>query len=211
MTQAKQPNVSRYADIREEPIHKLLVPIKGYQDQSLVSLEEAIKPIAHLFDDLAEHVWIAKKNCKNPTDNLTQDESAAIHLYTMEFDGNKSFYRLLNATLRSENRQSLKPWFSYLKLFMTALYKLPSKAETVYRGMKNIDLSDQYLKGNQFAWWGVSSCTRAVDVLQSDEFLGQDGKRTMFNIECSNGKSITSHSYFSAKEEEVILMPGSYF
>ncbi|CAF0954926.1 unnamed protein product [Didymodactylos carnosus] len=203
--------MSRYADIQDEPIHKLLVPIQGYQDQELVSLEESIKPIAQLFDDLEMHVWIAKQNCQAPVDNLTQDKSAAIYLYTMEFDSSKSFYRLLNVALRSENRRSIVPWSSYLKLFMTALYKLPSKPQIVYRGVKGIDLSDKYLKGKHFAWWGVSSCTTTVDVLQEEQFLGQNGERILFNIECSNGQSIKSHSYYSDKEEEVILMPGSYF
>ena len=41
-------------------------------------------------------------------------------------------------------------------------------------------------------------------------FLGSTGDRTIFNIECINGKSIQSHSYFK-EENEILLMPGSYF
>jgi hypothetical protein len=51
----------------------------------------------------------------------------------------------------------------------------------------------------------------AIEILQSEQFLGKDGLRTLFNIECQNGKSVVAHSYFKDTEKEVILMPGSYF
>ncbi|CAF1294521.1 unnamed protein product, partial [Didymodactylos carnosus] len=106
-------SVSRYTDIRDEPIDRLLVPIKGYQDELLLPLEEAIIPIAHLFIDLEENVWIAKQNCQNPQDGLSQNESVSIHLYTMQFTLGESLYVVLNRTLRAENRDDLKPWFKF--------------------------------------------------------------------------------------------------
>jgi hypothetical protein len=42
------------------------------------------------------------------------------------------------------------------------------------------------------------------------KFVGSEGDRTIFNIECINGKSIQSHSYFK-EENEILLLPGSYF
>ncbi|CAF1138391.1 unnamed protein product [Rotaria sp. Silwood1] len=68
-----------------------------------------------------------------------------------------------------------------------------------------------YATGRKFVWWGVSSCTSNLEVLKSDQFLGNHGIRTLFSIECLNGKPIGSHSYFENQEEEVILMPGFYF
>ena len=44
----------------------------------------------------------------------------------------------------------------------------------------------------------------------AEEFVGRTGKRTLFNIECTNGKVIKAHSYNST-ENEIILMPGTYF
>jgi hypothetical protein len=41
--------------------------------------------------------------------------------------------------------------------------------------------------------------------------LGTQGLRTLFCIECKNGKPIGSHSYFKNQEQEVILLPGSCF
>jgi len=128
----------------------------------------------------------------------------------MEFHDGSSLYHLLNQSLRAENRQELKPWFSYLKLFLTALYKIPSQSKTVWRGVKNINLSSKYKTGTKFVWWGVSSRTTHIEVLESEQFLGKH-ERTIFSIESFNGKSISNHSYFKNKEEEIILMPGSYF
>jgi hypothetical protein len=202
---------SRYTDLVGEPVARLLSPIKGYEASPLVSLEQAITPITHLFDGIEENVWIAKENSKNPPDDLTQDESAAIHLYTMQFDTDPSFYQLLNSTLRGENRDNLKPWFAYLKLFLTALYKLPSHPQTIWRGIRGLDLSKQYPTGSKFAWWGVSSCTASLEVLQAETFLGRKGMRTLFSIESQNGKVIVPHSYFKDTENEIVLMPGTYF
>jgi hypothetical protein len=203
--------VSRYTDLRDEPVTRLLAPITGYQDMPLVTLEESIEPVSHLFDEIEGNVWVAKENCKNPADGLSQNESASIHLYTMQFGSDLSFYHALNNNLRSENRQTLKPWFSFLKLFLTALYKLPSQTQTVWRGVRGEDLSSKYPTGSKFAWWSVSSCTISLEILQSEQFLGTEGLRTLFSIECQNGKSVMAHSYFKDTEKEVILMPGSYF
>ncbi|CAF1429946.1 unnamed protein product [Didymodactylos carnosus] len=153
MATVQQLTRSRYTDICGEPVDKLLVPVKGYQNELLLPLEEAVVQISDLFEDLQEYVYIAKQNCKKPSNGLTQDESAAIQLYTMQFSSGPSFYELFNQTLRSENRELLKPWFRYLKLFLTALYKLRSEPQqTVWRGVKGVDLSGKYSAGVQFAW-----------------------------------------------------------
>jgi hypothetical protein len=202
---------SRFTDLCDEPVDRLLSPIKGYQDQKLVTINEAIQPVSQFFNEIEDNIFVALHNCQQPTDDLTQQESATIHLYTMEFTDGPCLYRILNRSLRAENRQELKPWFSFLKLFLTALYKLPSVNRTVWRGVKNVDLSGKYKPGTKFAWWGVSSCTTRLDILESEEFLGRTGQRTLFTIECINGKSIVDHSYYRDAEQEVILMPGSYF
>ncbi len=202
---------SRFTDLSDEPIDHLLSPIKGYQERPLVPLTKAIEPVSAFFNEIEDNIFVALHNCQNPADGLNQQESASIHLYTMQFDGGPSLYLLLNQSLRTENREELIPWFSYLKLFLTALYKLPSQSKTVWRGVKNIDLSSKYKKGTKFAWWGVSSCTTDIEVLESNQFLGKHGLRTLFSIECINGKSIVNHSYYKQTEKEIILMPGSYF
>jgi hypothetical protein len=129
----------------------------------------------------------------------------------MEWPENEqSLYRILNSTLRAEKRSLLKPWFLYLKLVLTALNKLPSfEGRTFYRGVKQ-DLSNIYRPGKIIVWWGFSSCTSTIDVLEKEEFLGKIGKRTLFTIECKSAKDIRRHSMYP-NENEVLLMPATQF
>ncbi|CAF1481807.1 unnamed protein product [Rotaria sordida] len=212
MAKAMQPGKnSRFTDLYNEPVDHLLSPIKGYQDKPLVTLTAAIEPVSSFFNEIEDNVMVALHNCQNSANGLNQEESASIHLYTMQFDGGPSLYHVLNQSLRAENREDLKPWFLYLKLFLTALHKLPSQTETVWRGIRDVDLSSKYKTGMKFAWWGVSSCTTHIEVLEKSQFLGKHGQRTLFSIQCINGKSIAAYSYFKDTEKEIILMPGSYF
>ncbi|CAF2033923.1 unnamed protein product [Rotaria magnacalcarata] len=204
-------NISRFTDLCNEPVDHLLSPLKGYQNEPLVTLTEAIQPISSFFNEIEDYVYVAVHNCQYPADGLTQQEAASIYLYTMQFDGESSLYVLLNQSLRAEKREILRPWFSFLKLFLTALYRLPSHSGIVWRGVRGVDLSSKYKIGTKFAWWGVSSCTTHVEILESDQFLGKHGQRTLFSIECVNGKSIAKHSHYKSTEKEIILMPGSYF
>ncbi|CAF0993792.1 unnamed protein product [Rotaria sordida] len=107
------------------------------------------------------------------------------------------------------NRRKLQPWFKYLKLFLTAFFKLPpTEYQTVWRGIPE-DLSTLYPTGKEFTWWGISSCTSSINVLESLQYVGTSGARTMFSIETNNGKLIRSHSYFP-EENEILLPPGIY-
>ncbi|CAF2527878.1 unnamed protein product [Rotaria sp. Silwood2] len=171
-----------------------------------MSLEEALKPVDHFIEDLPGYAAIVKKDCTNPEDGLTQDESASIMIFGMEC-GETSLYRIFNTALRSENTDKIKPWFSYLKLFMTALHKLPSFQGVVWRGLQ-IDLSMEYTKGQRHTWWTVSSTTCDASILGN--LMHQSDKRTVLTIECRNGKFSKNHSMYP-QEEEVLLMPGFHF
>ncbi len=82
-------------------------------------------------------------------------------------------------------------------------------SRTVYRGIK-LDLSEEYIDGTTIIRWGFSSCTRALNVLQLEQFLGKRGTRTMFVIEYDAGKDISEHSFFP-EEKEVLLLPATQF
>ncbi|CAF4634970.1 unnamed protein product [Rotaria sp. Silwood1] len=163
----------RVSDISQEP-HEMLMPITGYEDVPLESLENAVEPLVHLLPKVQSFACAAKEKCKKPpADGLTLDESAAIMLYSMGWKPHdKCLYIALNATLRSRDREKLQPWFLYLKLFLTALSRIPSKNRFVFRGVKQ-NLRDQYPKGATITWWGFSSCTTSIEVLQSEIFLEQ--------------------------------------
>ncbi|CAF1336613.1 unnamed protein product [Adineta steineri] len=195
---------TRFLDVGDEP-NQALLPIRGYAKEPLLPLEEAVQPINELLEDLDMMVDTAKWNSKKPANGLTTNESAAIHLYTMQWEEpNVSLYTKLNSVLRSERREPLKPWFRYLKLILTALYKLPPVKGVVWRGVRG-NLSDQY--DDDHIWWGFSSCTESMAVME--QIIGSSGVRTLFNIECINGKAIQAHSFYK-KESEILLLPGTY-
>jgi hypothetical protein len=125
---ATSMNINRrlIESVRNEP-NKMLLPISGYEKVTVTSLDDACESIKELFDEnLEQYMTIAKMNSKKPEDKLTPDESASIHLYTIEWDIHEnSLYMILNRTLRLADRGKLRPWFKYLKLFLTAFFKLP--------------------------------------------------------------------------------------
>ena len=84
----------------------------------------------------------------------------------------------------------------------------PTEHRIVWQGVPE-DLTDLYPKGKKITWWGVSSCSSSISVLQSSQYTGTSGTRTMFSIETNNGKLIRSHSYFQ-QEDEILLPPGIY-
>ncbi|CAF1280175.1 unnamed protein product [Didymodactylos carnosus] len=158
------------ATISDEQLPLLTRHLSGYEKRPLVSLEEAIEPLNEIVPDIRRNTWITKvRTEKDGTrkDGLTRDESAAIALYTMEGKSvGCSLETILNQSLRSEERTHIKPFFSYLKLFMTALQKLPSFEGIVWRGMES-DLSQEYKKGQRGVWWHVSSTTPDAEVLKN--------------------------------------------
>ena len=126
MAAANEINHRLLSNFKDEP-KRMLKSISHYDREPLVTLEEACKPLETILDDeLPENVKIAKINSKNTKHPLSADDSAAIHLYTMEWNEREnSLYIILNQTLREPDRSKLRPWYRYMKLLLTALFKLP--------------------------------------------------------------------------------------
>jgi hypothetical protein len=176
-------------------------PIYGYQDRSVTTLEEAVKSVALYVPGVEAYADKAKEQCKKNTE-LTLGESAAVYLYTMP----TLFHSRLNDKLRAENRDELEPWFAFLKLFITALGKLPSLATTVWRGVAS-DISRDFFENIEQTWWTVNSCSKDINVIQNYINMN-DVKGTVFTIDTMYGKDIAKYSVFP-QEKEVILMPGT--
>ena len=176
-------------------------PIWGYEESKVSTLEGAVETILAIVPNLADYVFSAKHNCNKELSQLTQDESAAIYLYTMS----TRFYHQLNAALRQENRNELKPWFGFLKLIMAALNKLPSFKGVIWRGVSENAIT-HFRQGPIQTWWSINSCTKDLEVVQS--YLDEDRQGTLFAIEATNGKDIAAYSAFK-DEVEIILVPGT--
>jgi hypothetical protein len=208
-TAAGEQNLRIASPIKKVQEH--LDPIVEYAQEPLVPLVEACAPLANIIHDLAVYVKLALDNTPHePPDNLTFDESAAILLYTIEWEeSHASLYSKLNSTLKRSSRQALRPYFKYLKLFLTALVKLPcAPLQTVWRGV-NKDMSEDFPRGTPVTWWAFSSCTTSLTALENNTYLSNVGERTLFSVEAINGRIIRAHSHFDF-EDEILLLPGTY-
>ena len=190
---------------------RLISPIDGFAKMPVVSLEEAVKSLVGIVPEIERNAYFAKESCQEPEDGLTSDESASIMLYTSESDPHEhSLYAILNTVLRSIERQKLlKPWLLYLRLVLTALTRLPSERCVVNRGVRE-DLRQQYPIGKSVIWWGFSSCTTSIGVLECEHFFGKSGTRTLFQVECHSGKDVKNHSSMQ-HEDEILLLPARQF
>jgi hypothetical protein len=124
----------------------------------------------------------------------------------MEWD-ESSLYRVLNKALRDENRKALTIWFPYLKLFDTALDKLPTVKESLWRGVP-LDIGKKLTENQIITWWTVNSCSSSVKIIKN--FLGSNNNSTLFLIEAVNGKKVSGYTAYE-NEGEVILRIGTKF
>lgn len=133
-------------------------PISGLELVPMESLDSAIKYAQTLDPDLQQYrfemnLHVALKAARdrirthphavaNDTMDvlgLSQEEIAAIHLYTQ----NTPLYLILNSRMRDKNRHRLRPVMAYIKLLLSGLYKLPPVKALVYRGV-NLDLHAEF-------------------------------------------------------------------
>lgn len=199
---------NRYFETGED-VNLILPPIQGYEVQPLVTLDRALERLVHNIEQLDHMIHNVKTKFIPKSKILTEDEELSIKLYTYEWSqSGKSFYNHLNNALRQENRQALKPWFLYLRLFIGALTKLTEETPKIlYRAVPET-MGHNYKKGEEITWWGFSSCTTSLGVLK--DFLNDSESRTIFNIFCKSSYRISEYSAHP-KEHECILLPGRVF
>ena len=150
----------------------------------------------------------------DPADPLAEDahgltllEIAALNLYTQE-----SIYGFLNKALNTKNarQQRLTPVLSYMRILLRALAKLPPYAELgLVRGVK-LDLcanDSRYVPGQQFRWWGFTSCSLDSEVVKDFSRPEDGGIGTIFSIACEIGRDVSAYSAYN-EEMEVLLPPG---
>ena len=185
-------------------------PIVQYDEELVLPLSKACAPLIDIVHNLFFYVQMAlDKTPEEPPDGLTIDESAAIRLYTTEWKRpHRSLYCLLNQTLKEANHQNIRPYFKYLRLLVTAVVKLPcAPPMTIWRGVTK-DVSGEFSPGTPVTWWGFSSCTASLPILENNMYLGNTGHRTLFSVEAINGRKIRAHSHFTT-EDEILLLPGT--
>jgi hypothetical protein len=206
---------TRYLDIDPHEDLENESPVNGVQDaEDLTALEactraKAACPVLATWDlnlALAAAGRAVKRlEKRGELAPLTREEAFAVHVYTQD----SWFYQEVNRRLRLRERQSLKPLFPYLKLFLTGLHRLEPVDDTVFRGVK-LNLAAKYGVDDEIVWWAFSSATATAAVLSSDEFLGETGPRTLFSIKVRRCVNILRYSAMGGEDERLIL-PGTAF
>ncbi|CAF1066575.1 unnamed protein product [Rotaria sp. Silwood1] len=198
---ASVAKIFRFIDNDYNP--RLFPPVNDYLTYELLTLEQCLKPIAARIDRLNEIIQIAQDKCHHPCQHgLTHDESAAIFLYTMEWDDN-TLYQVINRDLRSEEQSISKSWLPYLKLFYTALNKLPNVQMNVWRSIQE-DMIKELDNDNEFIWWNITSCSSSIDVIK--DFIEINSR--LLVIETTAGKDISNYSNFP-DQHEIIICSGT--
>ncbi|MFD9306670.1 ADP-ribosyltransferase domain-containing protein [Streptomyces sp. NPDC060048] len=195
--------LERLTSVKDEGL--VLPSITGVFDTPLMDFQDAVAPVTQALSGLAGHIdrshEFGKRRADETSGSLSADAIAALYLYTCE----SAFYREINAVLRSPDRTRVTPYLPYLRLLFSAVSGLPAHTRPLWRGV-SLDLRAQYPMGRTVTWWGVSSCTSELSVARS--FLGNRGKRTLFEVTAAQAVGIKSFSAFTG-EEEYILTPGT--
>merc|ERR1712087_864064 len=138
-------------------------------------------------------------------------QCVCIVLYTTEeAEREQSVYYALNAALRAVDRLQMKPWRDYTWLLFRGLQKLPPQTdERVLRGVAQSlnALGGTYTAGALVAWSAFSSTARgALSVME--DFIGNSGSRTIFQVELceGTGRDVRHFSFFPT-EAELLLPP----
>jgi surface protein len=175
---------------------------------SLPDLEMDVFDI--MVEDMIAHAR-QQVQCGDYDGRLTECDLTVILLYTCEFPDANSLYAVMNKKLNIPDRNLVKPFVKYIWLLLRALAKCPaSQYRTVYRGIKNADLTKHYPNNHEFEWHQFSSCSCSLEV--QNHFTGQAGVRTLFVIELtsSRGRDVGVYSALQ-REMEVLLPPNTKF
>ena len=173
------------------------------QTTSPLSLDETLNPVLSQFDQLVPFIERAKQLHSRPAQqNHTEDELAAIYLYTDNCEG-QSLHDALNRALQSGDPATIKPWLNFLKLLYSALDKVPSMKSTVWRGLP-ISLAEQLKENEEIVCCGITSCSTSADVIRTIA----DPNSILCSIKPLNGKNIHEYSSLAA-DYEVLLLPNT--
>ncbi|CAF1411932.1 unnamed protein product [Rotaria sordida] len=184
-----------------------LILIDGYLDEPILSLEEALEPFYGEINHLSYYIKEAKTQCHYPSEhNLTLDESAAIYIYTMQWN-DSCLYDHLQTALNSNDRSTIEPWFAYLKLFKNALDKLPTVKAEVWQGESfDEELKEQLNSKSLPFYTSLSSCSPSINEIKKYGQQTMGKKIILVGYQSVNGKLVTD--YTANDLDEAIVWPG---
>lgn len=108
--------------------------------------------------------------------------------------------------------------YKFLRLFISAIERLPKKNIVVYRGVrKNFHMDPKYQKEKIVTWWGISSTSEFQSIANDFATSAMAHKAddqydtgTLFTIYAKSARDISAISFYP-NEREHILLPGTKF
>ena len=150
-----------------------------------------IQDLDIVLDDAMDYAAIAKENEGIASLDLTDDEAGAIACYTLQVEGSKSPYSVINECLSgSRNKTNLNSSRRLLFLLLSGLRKLPrfrpSAGQQFYRGIRRkVPQAQEEAKGDQYyakgrtvTWWGFTSTTADFEIVNT--FIKDALESTLF-------------------------------
>ena len=180
--------------------------IQGYQKELILSLEEALKPVTNIFPDISLQIQKAlAKRYYSEKCILTDDESAAIYIYSMKGTNNLHFH--FQKAWDSKNQSQLKPWFKYLKLLKSALNKLPDVQTEAWQQINRSEVEEILQAGQPQLYTCMGTCSRSVEELNEVLYKKPASVVIMVGYGLVSGKDVTL--YTEGQTKEVLVWPGA--
>ncbi|CAF1209189.1 unnamed protein product [Adineta ricciae] len=108
---------------------------------------------------------------------------------------------------RNDSLRRTIPVSPYLKLFNSALGKLPTVRGGVWCGISN-DTGKNWSRNQKITWSSISSCSSSINVIR--DFLQNATKSTTFLIETSRGKRICGYTDHEHENDVILKMETSF-
>ena len=195
-----------YSHIRVTHANPLRL-IQGFENEPLVTLEEALQPFHGKIDRLDHYIKDTKTHCKQPSEHgLTKDESAAIYIYTKHWS-NGCLYNCLEKAWESNDREKMRPWFRFLRLFKSGYDKLPNASKTVWQGTKYDDsIKNNFSSGGSTLYAAMCLCSSSDTEIM--EYLTKDGDQKMILIEYAAQLAKYAAGYTADSSCKYVIFPG---
>lgn len=177
--------------------------VDEYENNETLSLEKVLEPLITTIEQLKFYLKQAKSLSINDTKyGLDKDQSSAIYLYTHDWNKH-SLNHELNKALDSGDKVNIQPWLGFLKLFYSALEKLPVIKQTIYRRISK-DIQVQLKDNSEIVCWQFVSCSTSKDIIENTG----DQNYVVYSIEALSAKSIAEYTS-TPHDFEALLLPGT--
>jgi len=153
-------------------------------------------------------------DCNEPGQHLLTAQ--LLNSYTLQrppiFSQVSRFLNDVEKRVDESNVYKLDAVMLWIKMICIGIQTLPQQLQfrgTGYRGMKyryNKEQAKKFKKNHHIIWYSLKSLTTNEGLMNSDDFAGCCGPRTLFVVEDVVGKKINMFSAFP-DEDEILIVP----